>query len=556
MIGQRLRHINRYRDIALALTRHGFGFVVEEMDIFHLLSIPGRLGLASPRTDKKSVGERLRGVLEDLGPTFVKLGQIASTRSDLFPQSIVKELEKLQDDVAPFPFDDVRDTIEAELGMELEHAFESFDPVPVAAASIGQVHIGTLRTGERVAVKLQRPAVAETIRTDLAILQNLAVLAEARFDWAKHAQIRQMIDTWGGALLDELDYATEAKHTEALGSRFRHDPHIRFPRVFAEYSTKRMLTTEFVDGAKLNAPERLRDIGGNPKRIAERLLGAVLTQIFIDGYFHADPHPGNLMALPGDAVVFLDCGMTGRLTPETKQHFADLIIALMRQSSPGVIRAIMRMGIVNEDVDMERLRRDVDQLRDKYATVPLRDVSIGEAANDLLSVAYRHRIRIPTDFVLVGKTLVTVEGLVKQLDPDISIMRIAEPFGKRLLLERVRPGKLVENVKEELSEFAKLLLHLPKHLNDIVSSLKKNKIELALPDSDKLLRKLDRIINRISFSIVLLSFSIIMSGLIIGSSLNRQASMLWHIPALEIGFLIAIFLFVWLIHSIFKSGRF
>ncbi|MDF2716077.1 MAG: transporter [Paenibacillus sp.] len=556
MIGRRLRHINRYRDIAMALTRHGFGFVVEEMDIFHLLSIPERMGWTSAKTDRKTVGERIRHVIEELGPTFVKLGQIASTRSDLIPPSILKELEKLQDNVLPFSFLEVRAIAEVELGIELEQAFTSFDTEPVAAASIGQVHIGTLHSGERVAVKIQRPGIDYTVRTDLAILQNLAELAEARFEWAKRFQLRNMIDSFGKSLIEELDYTVEARNTETLYRQTLPHTRIRIPRIYGEYSSKKLMTMEFLDGTKLNEPELLRARGYDPKSIAEKLMQAVLQQIFIDGFFHADPHPGNLMVLPGEIIAFLDFGMVGRLMPEMKQHFAGLIIALMRQSTTGVIKSVLRMGLVTERVDMQHLRRDVDRLRDKYVGVPLSDVSLGEAVNDLFDVAYRHHIRIPTDFILVGKTLITIEGLVEQLDPDISILRIAEPFGRRLLLEQLRPGKVADWIKEQIADYGELLVHLPKQLSEIVTVLKKGRLEIAVPDFDKFLRKLDRIINRISFSIVLLSFSIIMTGLIIGSSLNRQASMLWHIPALEIGFVIAIFLVVWLIHSIFKSGRF
>ncbi|RKN84218.1 ABC1 kinase family protein [Paenibacillus ginsengarvi] len=556
MIGRRIRHINRYRDIAVALTRHGFGFVVEELDIFHLLSIPARLGLTAPRTDKKTLGERIRGVIEELGPTFIKLGQLASTRSDLIPQPIMRELEKLQDDVSPFSFEEVRQIVESELGLGLEQEFESFDPVPVAAASIGQVHLAVLQTGERVAVKVQRPAISDTIRTDLSILQNLSVLAEARFEWAKRFQIRAIMDNVGQSLTEELDYSIEARNTETLYRQSARDGSVRIPRVYTDYCSKILLTTEYMDGIKLNRPDQLAAMGYDPKRIAETLVQAMLKQIFIDGFFHADPHPGNLLVLPDHTLAFLDFGMVGRLDPEMKRHFAKLIIALMRQSTNGIVDAVLRMRLATEEVDLAQLRRDIDRLRDKYVQVPLSAISLGEAVTDLLGVAYRHRIRIPTDFILVGKSLMTVEGLVKQLDPQINMMRIAEPFGSKLLLEQYRPGKIAESFKEELAEFAELLLHAPKHVKDVINTLKKSRIEFAIPDLDKLFQKLDRIINRISFSIVLLSFSIIMSGLIIGSSLNRQASLVWHIPALEIGFFIAIFLFVWLIHAIFKSGRF
>lgn len=555
MIGQRIRHMNRYRDVAVALTRHGFGFVVEEMDIFHLLSIAGRLGITKQQSAKKTVGERIRLVLEELGPTFIKLGQMASIRSDLVPKPILNELEKLQDNVLPFSFDEVCEIIESELQLKLEQSFASFESAPIAAASIGQVHIGTLMTGERVAVKIQRPGIEETVRTDLAILQNLAVLAESRFAWARKFQLRGMIDRYGQALIDELDYKIESKNAETLRSQFRHDPRIRIPHIYNEYSTDKILTMEYLEGIKLYEPEKLRSGGYDPKQIAERLLQAVLQQIFIDGFFHADPHPGNLLVLPGGVIAFLDFGMVGRLTADMKQHFASLIIALMKQSTTGVINAVLRMGLVTEQVNMQQLRRDIDTLREKYAAEPLSSIRLGEAVNDLFAVASRHHIRIPTDFILVGKTLITIEGLVEKLDPEISILAIAEPFGRRLLLEQLRPGKVAARIKEELAAFSEMLFQLPNQLKDLAASFKRRRIEVAVPDMDKIVKKLDRIGGRISFSIVLLSFSIVLSGLMIGTSLTRQASLIWNVPALEIGFIVAMVLVVVLVYSVFKSGR-
>lgn len=556
-MGKRIRHINRYREIALALTRHGFGFVVEDLDILRISFIKEQLWRLTAGTEKKSMGERIRLVMQELGPTFVKLGQIASTRADLVPEQILEELIKLQDQVAPFPFQEVKEIIETELGLRLEQVFASFGETPLAAASIGQVHEAVLRTGEHVAVKVQRPSIVRTVRTDLEILQGIAVLAESRFDWARRYQLRRMAQEFGKSLLNELDFSVEGKNTGIAARQFAGDRTIHIPRVYTELTTKKMLTLEFLEGIKLNDLERLEREGCDTSRLAERLMKAMLQQILVDGFFHADPHPGNLMVLPGEVLAFLDYGMVGRLTPEMKRHFANLVIALMRQSSPGVIRAILGMGLVTDEVNMAELRQDVDGLRDKYMGVPFSQVSLGEAVKDLFEVANRHQVRIPPDFIMLGKSLMTVEGVVEQLDPELSVLRIAEPFGVRLLKERFHPRTLWENAKEELTEYGDVLGSLPSYIKDLTKVVKQGRLEVSLFELDRLMRKFDLISTRITFGIVLLSFSILMSGIIIGASLQRQSGVLWNVPVLEIGTLIAIFLLVWLLfaYAVMRSGR-
>ncbi|PZE19672.1 ABC1 kinase family protein [Paenibacillus xerothermodurans] len=556
MIGKRIRHLNRYRDIAVALTRHGFGFIVEELDIFHFLSLPHKAGGAAQKDEKYSIAERIRLVVQDLGPTFIKLGQIASTRSDIIPDHIIAELQKLQDQVAPFAFDEVQKTLESQLRITMADTFSRFESEPLAAASIGQVHLAVLQDGQPVAVKIQRPGIGQTVRTDLEILQNLAVLAEARFKWAKQYQIHRMAQEFSRALRDELDYTIEGHNAEKIANQFKKDPHVHVPKVYWEYTSKKILTTEFVEGIKLNDPDRLLSHGYEPQRIAERFMNAMLHQIFMEGFFHADPHPGNLMVLPGEVLTFIDFGLVGRLTPAMKRHFANLIIALLLQSSEGVIRAILGMRLVQPDVDMTELRRDIDMLRDKYVGIPFHEISLGESVNDLLNAAYRHQVQVPSEFVLLGKTLITAEGVVRQLDPDISIIEIAEPFGRLILKERLNPKSIMENLKEDWFQFSDILAQLPQHVRDLISLVRGGTVDVSIPEFDMLLNKLDRIGNRIAFSIVLLSFSIVMTGIIVVFSLNRQRSLFWHMPVLEIGALTALIMFGWLIHSIFRSGRF
>lgn len=558
MIGKRIRHISRYRDIAITLIRNGFGMVVEETGIAQFLSLPQRLFFEKKEKASKSVGERIRIVLEELGPTFVKLGQIASTRPDLIPEEIIRELEKLQDHVPPFSFQEVREIVQNELGEEIENIFLHFEDVPLAAASIGQVHRATLRNGEQVAVKIQRPNITTVIETDLEILQDLATLAEQRSELAAKYQIRDMMDEFSKSLREELDYTNEARNAEKIVNQFKDDSTIYVPKVFWEYTTKKVLTMEYVEGVKFNEIDQLKKNGYNLKNLAERLAKGIFQQIFIGGFFHGDPHPGNVLVLPGEIIAFLDFGMAGRLTPDMRYHFSSLIISLMRQSTDGVIHSISAMGLIPDDVNMKQLRADVERMREKYYDVPLSQIRLGEAVNDLFRLAFQHSIRIPADLSLLGKTLLTVEGVVENLDPEFSILDIAEPFGRRLLKERYHPKNVAETVWKQVSDYGELILDFPKHMKEFASLAKRGRLrmEVGIPELDLFLKKLDQISNRLSFSIVLLSFSIIMVGIIIGSSMNRQSTLLWKFPAIEMGFVVATLMFFWLLYSIFKSGRF
>jgi ubiquinone biosynthesis protein len=486
------------------------------------------------------------------------MGQFASTRSDLIPEDIIIELEKLQDEVPPQPYQEVKTVVERELGTTMEQVFSEFHKTPLGSASIGQVHYAVLKSGEQVAVKVQRRNIERKINNDLEILQQLAVLGEYRLKWAADYRVKEVVEEFSKSLIAELDYTKEAKNANRIANQFKDDPHIRIPHVYSDYSTKRVLTMEYVTGTKLNNIEALAQKGLNREIVAERFANAILHQIFMEGFFHGDPHPSNVFVLPENSIVFMDFGMVGQLTHEMKDNLGSLVIALMRQSSPGIIKVISRMGIVPEDVNLQQLRLDVDQLKRDYYDVPLSQVSLGDSVNDLLSVARQHHIFIPTELTLLGKTLMTMEGIVERLDPGLSIIQVAKPFGHLLLKERYRPKRLAENAFDELNEFREALTDIPQTIKDVTAVIRKGKvpIEISVSKAEFFLKKLDRISNRLSFSIVLLSFSIIMVGLIVGSALSGQSSLLWDIPAIEIGFVVATLMFIWLLYSIFRSGRF
>ncbi|AKG36634.1 ABC1 kinase family protein [Paenibacillus durus] len=554
----RIRHAGRYRSIAMALMRHGFGFMVEELGLYRVLSLPRRLVTQEVQHPSRTLGERIRLVLEDLGPTFVKLGQVASTRSDLLPESIINELVKLQDDVPPFPAETAMNILEQELDQPLSEIFDSFEETPLAAASIGQVHRGVLLGGQPVAIKIQRPGVMRMMSRDLEILRDLTALAERRLGWARQYSLSRMAEEFSRSLMNELDYSQEGRSAERIAQQLEDNKSVYIPAIYWDYSSSRVLTMEFVEGITLNRREALLSRGVNLKDTAERLVDIMLRQIFIDGFFHADPHPGNVMVTDSGKLALIDFGMVGRLSEETRDHLSSLIIALMRKNTEAMVRAILRLGVIPEDADQSALYEDMDRLREEYYDVPFSQVSIGKALNDLFAVARRHRLAIPPDLAMLGKTMLTLEGVVGNLDPSFSIIQMAEPFGRQLVKQRFSSSRLQRKLWGGVAELAESLVELPGQARQLSALISKGrlKVEVGVPELQSLLRKLDRIGNRLSFSIVLLAFSIIMVGLIIGSSLRREPSVLWNFPTVEIGSVVALLMFIWLLYSIFKSGRF
>nr|WP_245711581.1 AarF/ABC1/UbiB kinase family protein [Gracilibacillus ureilyticus] len=559
MFKGRIRHMDRYREIAVAFSRNGFGYIVKEVGLDQVFSLPRRIFVQRhQQKDRKSAGERIRRFLEELGPTFIKLGQMASTRPDLLPRDIIKELEKLQDGLTPMDNEDVNQIIEQELGAPAEQVFQKFDYNPVGVASIGQVHKAELKSGKQVAVKLQRPHIRKSIHTDIEILKELTARAEKRTHWAQRYQLRELVEEFSKAIIRELDFIREGRNADILAKQFEEDRAIVIPAIYWDYTTKKVLTMEYIDGIKINAKTELSEKGYKTSILAERVMQAVFQQIFKEGLFHGDPHTGNLLALPGEKIAFIDMGMTGRLSEEMKKQLAYLMLALVRRKSDTIIKTMRKMGVVPEDVNLHELGGDIDQFLIKYDNIPGNQLRLGESMTDFFAIAHKHGIAIPTDLTLVGKTILTMEGVVDQLDTEVNIVEAAEPYAKDLIKEQYHPKQLAEDLFDQFQEYGDLLHDLPEAVQELTGLMKRGKlpIQVSVPEADSFFKKLDRVSNRLSFSIVLLAFSLIMVGLIIGSALGRQTSLLWDVPAIEIGFVIAMLMFAWMIYSIFRSGRF
>lgn len=556
-LGKRVRHLQRYRQIAHILISNGFGWFINGVGLADLLTLPKRMFSDVQRKDSLSTVERIRTVVEQLGPTFVKLGQMASLRADVFPPELVAELGKLQDEVPPVNFTLVEGVVIEELGRPLEEVFDQFDRDPIGSASIGQVHRAVLKSGEVVAVKVQRPDILGRIRVDLEVLADLAQMAERRFDWARHYQVSDVVAEFTRTLRDELDYSQEGRNADRIRRIFTSDDPVYIPEIYWDLTTSRLLVMEFVEGIKLRDREALAGSGYDPVLLAENAGRAVFKQLLLHGVFHADPHPGNLAALPGHVILFMDFGMVGRLSPQMRDRLATLVIGLMRRNTDLILRGLHRMGVVPDEVDEDHLRRDVDGLREKYYDIPLSQISLAETVSDLFTVAYRHRIQIPADLTMVGKTLLTIEGVVEYLDPGFRIMDVAEPFGRQLFREQLHPRTITRHMFHTVLDVGDFLVDFPRQIRRMVHNIGNGRVKLQIEvqDVNLILNKLDRISNRIAVSVMLLALSIFVAGLLIASALARSGHTIWRFPITDVGLGAGGLMVVLLIWSIIRSGR-
>lgn len=554
MIRRRIKHTQRYQEITNAFLKNGLSHFLFRMG---LIDRSKKTQNSEENIHLKDIGIRLRSTLQGLGPTFIKLGQIASSRRDLIPEEIASELEKLQDDVQPFSYEEVHEIVEAELGEPIEKLFQTFNQEPLATASIGQVHVAQLFTGEEVAVKVQRPDIRSIIETDLEILHDLARVAEKRVEWARRYRIREMIEEFSFSLRNELDYEVEGHNGERIAKQFENVPTIHIPKVYWDFISKKVLTMEMIKGIKVTHIDTLDEKGYDRELIAARLADSMFTQILEYGFFHGDPHPGNIYILPDNVIAYLDFGMVGQLREDLKYHFSSLLINLQQGSSKGMIKTFSAMDLLNEHTDVTELKYDLDGLITKYYDTSLNEISMGAALTDVFAIAYQHRVSIPTEIAILGKAILTMEEIIKKLDPGFSVMKAVEPFAEKLFKQRLNPKNILSRSWDEFLENIEVVRDLPKDLKEIATTVKRGRLrfDINVKDLQTFLQRLDKISNRLSFSIILLSFSILMVGLIIGTAIADKQSLLFRLPVIEIGSIIATLMFLFMIFSIFRSGR-
>ncbi len=552
------RHINRYRQTLTVLARYGFGGLLDRLNIGQYLELGWRLVGRAPRphVETLSIAERIRMVLEELGPTFVKLGQVLSTRPDLIPPELVNELAKLQQNVPPFPFEQVRRTVERELGRPLEELFEHFEPECIAAASIGQVHRATLRDGDEVVVKVQRPNIRQIVEVDLEILLHLATLAERHVEDLRAWRPSRIVEEFSRVLERELDYTVEAKHVERFARQFARDETIYVPKVFRSFTTRHVLTLEYVPVVPVTDPQRLAAAGLDAAELARRGTELTLKQLFVHGFFHADPHPGNVFALPGNVICLLDFGMMGRLERSGRESFADLVYAVAVRDPARATAALLRLTEHDEDLepDTARIEKDLAEFIDLNIAPTLGELNFGRLLQELLALVARHRLSIPPDLVMMMKAAATAERLVTRLAPELDFIGAATPYVRRLRLARLRPRRLMHDIMESSGELWHLAREIPGGVRDLLRLAKRGRLRIGFEHRglERLIDTHERVANRVSFAIVV-------AALIVGSSLIVHSKLppTWHeIPVIGLaGYVAAGAMGFLLLVSILRHGR-
>lgn len=545
--------MGRLREIIRVMTKYHFGNILEAVGLKNRLFETLKLYIKSPEEVHEPAHVRLRLVLEELGTTFIKLGQVLSTRADLVGREVAEELAKLQDEAPPFPFEDVKRVLESELGVPMEEVFAEFQEEPVASASIGQVHRARLRNGDAVAVKVQRPGIADTVKSDIILMKYLAKLANDRVPGLRYYNLPGIVAEFERAIRKELDYHQEANNVERFRAMFMDDETVYAPYVYREYSTGKVLTMEYVDGVKLTDILK-SDIKFNARVIAERGARCYFKQIFIHGFFHADPHPGNILVQKGNVLCFLDFGMMGHLDRSFRDRLAELFILLMNYDVNGIVNQLRYMNILTEETDLEEVKYDIIDLLDRYYGADVRKV--GEILTEFTmpGMIRRHRIRIPRDFVLLARVMSMAEDLGERLDPRFNGLEVAWKMTHKLIRNRLNPLRNLDEVPAAIIELEHIMNDLPRGLISALQKLEEGKLKMELEH-----RNLDEISVRIERSTNRISLAMLVSALIIGSSLvtiPREALILERFPFLGIfGFAVSFLIALALIVSIIKSRR-
>lgn len=554
LISRSYRHFQRYRQIVRVFTGHGFGFLVDQIGLSEFLSLRQRFLGTGEKAERLSRGARVRRALEELGPAFIKFGQLLSTRSDILPRDIIHELEKLQDQVPPFDFELVQSAVEEELGAPLPALFSSFDPIPLAAASIGQVHAARLISGEDVVVKVRRPGITRVVQTDVEIMYDIAHLVERRTPWGKYYRIVKAVDEFSRTIKDELDYTAEGRNADRFRRMFAGDGRIKIPGVFWDLTTSRVLTMERVVGTKINEVDALWLKGIDPAAIARLIADLMFRQVLVEGFFHADPHPGNVLVDDAGRIILMDFGMVGELTPDMRDRFVAFVLGIVNRDADEVTGAILEMGDALERVNLTALRRDVARLQKHYGEIPLQDIDFGDALREVIALAYNHRIAIPPEYSLLAKSMITLESLAMTLDPRLSILDLAEPYTRELLRRRFSLPNLKRVARRTVIESFRLARAIPKQFSRVLALMEEGewKVKMELEHTDWMLSRLSSVFNRLAVAIVLAS-------LIVGASLvlqGAQDSIFWHMPIAEYMFILSGFMGIWLVIAILRTGKF
>jgi ubiquinone biosynthesis protein len=536
------RTLSRVTEIGRVATRHGFGYMLDRR----------RASDGEPDADR---GRRLREMLDELGPTFVKFGQLLSTRPDVVPPDIIVELRKLQDDVSPFPIEDVERVVYGELGLTIEQAFLDFDERPIAAASIGQVHRATLPNDVQVVVKVQRPNAARQIESDLRLMASAARVARERVRQLDFIDAGELVEEFGRSIRLELDYQQEARNAETFRRNFAGDERVAVPRVWWRYTTSRLLTLDRLEGAHVRDLDLDTWPDEDRRALAYTLTDAWMTMIFRHAFFHGDPHPSNILHLEDGRLGLIDFGLAGRLTDMDMARLTRLFVDAATENVGALPRRLADLGVRYPRDREEELRSRLEELYYRYYGSRLSDIDPIEAIREGLSLIYAMNLRLPTRFVILDKAIATLGSVAAEVYPDFNVFEVARPYARQLISERFSPRRLALQARGEVQDLAEIAIEVPRQVHDILNELRDGELEVKIsnPGIDDLAHHMDVSVNRIAVALVILG------GLVGSSLIGVLASKGPHLLGLHlisvVGFVLSGVFGVWLLWGVFRSGR-
>ncbi|MGM0413551.1 MAG: ABC1 kinase family protein [Bacillota bacterium] len=552
-IRKKYKHLQRYRQISQVFVKNGLGFLLDRFDLKKFVPLKERFEI-SDTPENISVPVRLRKVFQELGPTYVKLGQILSTRPDIFPPDYIIEFKKLQDKVPPVEFNQIDNLLKEELGQDYKKkVFKDFEKEATAGASIAQTHRATLRNGEPVMVKVQRPFIQEKIKVDLGIITDLAELAVDRNILPEFIDPVGLVEEFKDSLKKELNFKQELANIKRFQANFADEDSIISPKVYEKYSTRRVLIMEEIKGKKLSEIENFDDIEN--KKLSRLGAHSFLKQVMIHGFFHADPHPGNIFIIGGDKIAYIDFGMMGQISSEDRDLFSLLFAALLRRNVEVITDTILEIGNMPYDLNKRKFKLDIEEFIYNYYNRKLEDINFKVLFEDLQKIVFKHHIRLPQEFFLLFRALSLNEGVGSTLDPEFNIVEIGNEFIQDLVFDRLKPDNLLKKVSLKLWRFVNNIKGYPSDISEIFDMIKEDRISINFKHMN-----LEKLIKEIDFASNRLSISMIISALIVGSSMIIQSEvepLVSGVPVLGfVGYTLAGIMGIWLVISILRSGRF
>ncbi len=547
-----------YRHLMAVLVKYGFEEIADALRSRISIRIGEKSGPV-PTKKKVTTGNRpqhVRLALQELGPAFVKLGQLLSTRPDLLPNEYIKELELLQDQVAPVPADKIIEQIEEELGSPINDLFLSFDHEAIAAGSIAQLHRAVTNDNQTVAVKVRRPGIVEQIRVECEILRDLASILKSTVFEHESFDVEEMVGELTDAITKETDLANERRNLQRFALFFADDETVHVPGVYEDLCTGVVLTMEYIDGIKPTDKEAIAERGLDPKLLALRGGEFILRQMFEFGFFHTDPHPGNFFVLDDNVWAPLDFGQVARLSVQDRRFFNEIVLSIIDRDAGNIVHRLERDDMISEKTDIHKLTTDTEQLIDAYHDFSLKDIPFGMIAMKTFDLFRVNHVHPPTQFTLMLKSMMTIESLATSLDPDFRLIEALKPYAKRSGLRDFEPHQILHNLRKALQEAGELITKLPEDLNSLIAKIRQGKFRLRVHHEhlENLTKTVDKSSNRISFALII-------SALLIASSLlvSQQGMVLGIIRFQSmgvIGYIIAAFIGIWLVLSIIRSRKF